>query len=152
MATELKSIVSETGVVTSSDANGFVHATGGVAETVTGVKTFSNTIFVGDGSANNVMIRSGDIQKMTNTTIKTYGFASDAGTLTVAQNLAPSYSAASGYSIGDQVTREGMLWVCATGISAGGEAWNSAHWVKTSVGATIGNINAVLDAINGEVV
>lgn len=152
MATELKSIVSETGVVTSSDATGFVHATGSVAETVTGTKTFSNTIFVGDGSVNNMMIRSGDIQKMSNTTIKTYGFAEDGGTLTVAQNLAPAYDSASAYSVGDQVTRNGMLWECAAAIPSGGETWDSTHWTKTSVGDTIGNINAVLDAINGEVI
>ena len=80
---ELKKTGSEIQIATSADVSNAVSGVAHLAgtETFTGVKTFNNTIFVGDGSSSNMMLTSGDIRKMTNGTVKTYSFPASAGTL-----------------------------------------------------------------------
>lgn len=79
MGSQLKQTVSETVLATTADLSTVVHTTGN--ESVSGVKTFANNLFVGDGSSNNVIIANNAIKQMVNGTTKTYNFPSSGGTL-----------------------------------------------------------------------
>lgn len=79
MGSQLKQTVSETVLATTADLSTVVHTTGN--ESVSGVKTFANNLFVGDGSSNNVIIANNAIKQMVNGTTKTYSFPSSGGTL-----------------------------------------------------------------------
>ena len=86
---ELKKTGSETNIATSVDVSnavsGVAHLSGN--ETFTGVKTFNQNLYVGDGSSENIIITRTDIRKMTNGSSKTYSFPTSAGTLALATDI-----------------------------------------------------------------
>ena len=121
---ELKKTGSETQIATSADVSNAVSGVAHLAgtETFTGVKTFNNTIYVGDGSSSNMMLTSGDIRKMTNGTVKTYSFPASAGTLELHGHTHTNITsgATSVYTSGD-----GTASISATGY---GETYVSAYF------------------------
>lgn len=122
---ELKKTGSETNIATSVDVSNAVSGVAHLAgtETFTGVKTFNNTIYVGDGSSTNMMLTNGDIRKMTNGTVKTYSFPASGGTLELQGHT--HYNIASGatsvYTSGD-----GTASISATGY---GESYVKVHFL-----------------------
>lgn len=56
--------------------------------------------------------------------------------------LAPGYSSAQTYAIGDLVTYQDVLYVCTAEISSS-ESFNSSHWSKTTVAE---ELSAILKA------
>jgi len=100
MGSQLKQTVSETVLATTADLSTVVHTTGN--ESVSGVKTFANNLFVGDGSSNNVIIANNAIKQMVNGTTKAYNFPSIGGTLALTSDLA-GYLPLSGGIVTDDV-------------------------------------------------
>lgn len=49
-------------------------------------------------------------------------------------DFADEYSSSSTYTVGEYCRYDGDFWRCTTAISTA-EAWNSAHWQKTTIGA-----------------
>lgn len=86
---ELKKTGSETNIATSVDVSnavsGVAHLSGN--ETFTGVKTFNQNLYVGDGSSENIIITRTDIRKMTNGSSTTYSFPASAGTLALQSQI-----------------------------------------------------------------
>ncbi len=54
---------------------------------------------------------------------------------------------ATGYSIGEYCTYNNLLYRCTTAIPAGGEAWNSAHWVQVTVGQSLTRERNLTEAV-----
>ena len=81
-------------------------------------------------------------------------------TLATLQNIAADFSMDSTYAVGDYVTHDGSLWKCKVAVTTAGQWTGSDNWeefIVTNEMATIGyvdskigDINSVLDAINGE--
>lgn len=75
-------------------------------------------------------------------------------TLATLQNIAPDFSMDSTYEVGDYVTYDGSLWKCKVAVTTAGQWTESDNWeqfiVMDEINSKIGDINSVLDAINGE--
>lgn len=52
-----------------------------------------------------------------------------------------------GYSVGEYCTYNNLLYRCTTAIPAGGEAWNSAHWVQVTVGQSLTRERTLTEAV-----
>ena len=61
-----------------------------------------------------------------------------------ATNLAPAYSNAATYAVGDLCTYQGMLYSCNTAISTA-EDWTAAHWTAVNVSAEISELESDLE-------
>lgn len=65
--------------------------------------------------------------------------------------LATTFSGGTAYAVGDYVTYNGDLYKC---IVANSSVWNTNYWTKITIMGdfkeTIGNINTLLDTLNGE--
>lgn len=61
-----------------------------------------------------------------------------------ATSVAPTYSSASTYEIGDRVTYNGTLYRCNTAITTA-ESWTSAHWTATNVDTELGTVIETLN-------
>lgn len=67
-----------------------------------------------------------------------------------AANLAPAYSNAATYAVGDLCTYQGKLYSCSTAISTA-EDWTAAHWTAVNVSAEISEMKNALTVINADV-
>lgn len=75
-------------------------------------------------------------------------------------SIAAAFSKSATYAVGSYCTREGTLYKCVTAVSTPGAWTGDANWEKVTVtdematigyvDSKIGDINSVLDAINGE--
>ena len=81
-----KNVNSETEIAFDSDV---VHISGN--ETISGYKTFSNELYVGDASNNNVRITSGDIRKMEDAEVTVYSFPENSGRLALESDTRYSF-------------------------------------------------------------
>lgn len=63
-----------------------------------------------------------------------------------AVNLAPAYSNAATYNVGDLCTYQGKLYSCSTAISTA-EDWTAAHWTAVNVSAEISELKNTLDEV-----
>lgn len=61
--------------------------------------------------------------------------------------IAPAYSTASAYAVGDYVVYNDKLYRCAVAI-ASGEAWTAAHWTAVDVGGEVGDLKSQMDSIS----
>lgn len=61
-------------------------------------------------------------------------------------NLAPAYSNAATYNVGDYCTYQGKLYSCNTQISTA-EDWTAAHWTAVNVSAEISELKNTLDEV-----
>lgn len=65
--------------------------------------------------------------------------------------IAATFISGTTYAIGDYVIYNGELYKC---ITANSSAWNTNYWSKITITEdfkeTIGNINTLLDNLNGE--
>lgn len=66
----------------------------------------------------------------------------------VAVNLAPAYSNAATYNVGDLCTYQGTLYTCNTQISTA-EDWTAAHWTLTNMASDLYQLKSDLNAIAG---
>lgn len=68
----------------------------------------------------------------------------------------PEWSSETAYSEGDKVSHVGRIWVSESQNSGSEPSEGSEDWTDTTLGeiinSVVGNINAVLDTINGEVI
>lgn len=60
-----------------------------------------------------------------------------------AANLAPAYSNAATYNVGDLCTYQGTLYSCSTQISTA-EDWTAAHWTATNMAADVSQLKSTL--------
>lgn len=63
-----------------------------------------------------------------------------------AVNLAPAYSNAATYAVGDLCTYQGKLYSCKTQISTA-EEWTAAHWTAVNVSAEISEIKNTINKL-----
>lgn len=59
--------------------------------------------------------------------------------------IAPAYSSASTYAVGEYVTYSGGLYRCITAISTA-ESWTAAHWTNVTVGTEIASVRSTANA------
>lgn len=62
-----------------------------------------------------------------------------------AANLAPAYSNAATYNVGDLCTYQGKLYSCSTAISTA-EDWTAAHWTVTNMATDVSQLKSELTA------
>lgn len=84
------------------------------------------------------------------------------GTVALQASIAPTFSDSETYAVGDYVVHEGLLYKCATAVETSGSWTGNTNWTEATVtdematvgyvDSKIGDINSVLDAINGEVI
>lgn len=66
-------------------------------------------------------------------------------------DIAPQYSDANTYAVGDYCTHAGLLYVCNTAIETE-EAWTPAHWTQRDVGTDIVALKSAIGSVkNGGV-
>jgi len=70
-----------------------------------------------------------------------------AALLDLAEQLSDEYDATATYDVGDYCIHENKLYKCTTAIATA-EAWNSAHWTATTVGAELGAKVNTSDIVN----
>lgn len=58
--------------------------------------------------------------------------------------FADEYSASATYAVGEYCRYDGDFWRCTTAIPTA-EAWNSAHWQKTTIGAELDSIKVAIN-------
>lgn len=63
-------------------------------------------------------------------------------------SMAPAYSTAQAYAVGDLVMKDGQLYRCVTAIGEDGEAWTAGHWTAVTVGGEVGNLKTAIDTTN----
>ena len=60
--------------------------------------------------------------------------------------IAPQYSEANTYAVGDYCMHAGLLYVCNTAIATA-EEWNPAHWTQKSVEDEIGDVKSKIGSV-----
>ena len=70
-----------------------------------------------------------------------------AALLDLAEQLSDEYDATATYDVGAYCIHENKLYKCTTAIATA-EAWNSAHWTATTVGAELGAKVNTSDIVN----
>lgn len=75
----------------------------------------------------------------TDTTLSLEGVAADAAI--VGNVVAPIYSVASVYNVGDYVNYNGTIYRCKTAIGSSGETWTIGHWEATSISNEFKNVD-----------
>jgi hypothetical protein len=61
--------------------------------------------------------------------------------------LAPIYSASTNYILNDVVLHDNKLYKNIFAITGGGESWNPAHWMETTIGAVV---ESKVDKVEGK--
>lgn len=99
--------------------------------------------FYNENSTTNIATNAGanciTYKDATDTTLSLEGVAADAAA--VGNVIAPIYSAASAYNVGDYVNYNGTIYRCKTAIGSGGETWTVGHWEATSVSNEFKNVD-----------
>lgn len=107
--------------------------------------TMTGTLTVTDGAGDQTNVAAGSVRVVTQyaqTAYSTGAIVNTAngktrilpdnnGTMALQEGIAPAFSSSSTYDVGDYVTREGLLYKCATAVSTAG-AWNAADWTEVS--------------------
>ena len=81
-------------------------------------------------------IQDGDFIAVDNATNGTHKFDATKLGASVASNLAPAYSTAATYAIGEFCMHDNALYRCTTAITSP-EAWTASHWVQVTVGTSL---------------
>ena len=78
-------------------------------------------------------IQSGDFVAIDSATNGTHKFDATKLGSGMASNLAPAYSSAATYALGEYVMYNNLLYKCTTAITTP-ENWTASHWTQTSAG------------------
>lgn len=81
-------------------------------------------------------IQDGDFVAIDNATNGTHKFDATKLGASVATNIAPAYSTAATYSIGEFCMHDNYLYKCTTAITSP-EAWTASHWTQVTVGTSL---------------
>lgn len=76
---------------------------------------------------------------------RTISLPATSGTLALLQNLAPDFSTAATYAVGQLCVYNKKLYRCTTAITTA-EAWTAAHWTEATVEDVLTAIRSALDA------
>ena len=91
-------------------------------------------------------LQSGDFVAVDNTTTGTHKFDATKLGAGIEANLAPTYSSAATYNIGDFCMYNGVLYKCTTAITPP-ENWTASHWTQTSAGVALAD---KVDKVSGK--
>lgn len=81
-------------------------------------------------------LQSGDYIAIDNESNGTHKFDAMKMGANMASNIAPAYSTAATYAIGDFCMHDGILYKCTTAINTP-ESWTASHWTQTSAGVAL---------------
>ena len=81
-------------------------------------------------------LQSGDYIAVDNESNGTHKFDAMKMGANMASNIAPAYSTAATYAIGDFCMHDNILYKCTTAISTP-ESWTASHWTQTSAGVAL---------------
>ena len=81
-------------------------------------------------------IQSGDFVAIDNATNGTHKFDATKLGASVSTNIAPAYSTAATYAVGEFCMHDNYLYRCTVAITSP-EAWTASHWVQVTVGASL---------------
>ena len=81
-------------------------------------------------------LQSGDYIAVDNASNGTHKFDAMKMGANMASNIAPAYSTAATYAIGDFCMHDNILYKCTTAISTP-ESWTASHWTQTSAGVAL---------------
>ena len=81
-------------------------------------------------------LQSGDYIAIDNESNGTHKFDAMKMGANMASNIAPAYSTAATYAIGDFCMHDNILYKCTTAISTP-ESWTASHWTQTSAGVAL---------------
>lgn len=91
-------------------------------------------------------LQSGDFVAIDNTTTGTHKFDATKLGAGVEANLAPTYSSAATYALGDFCIYDGVMYKCTTAITSP-ENWTASHWTQTSAGVALAD---KVDKVSGK--
>lgn len=91
-------------------------------------------------------LQSGDFVAVDNTTTGTHKFDATKLGAGIEANLAPTYSSAATYDIGDFCIYNGVMYKCTTAITSP-ENWTASHWTQTPVGVALAD---KVDKVSGK--
>ena len=81
-------------------------------------------------------LQNGDYIAVDNASNGTHKFDAMKMGANMASNIAPAYSTAATYAIGDFCMHDNILYKCTTAISTP-ESWTASHWTQTSAGVAL---------------
>lgn len=81
-------------------------------------------------------LQNGDYIAIDNESNGTHKFDAMKMGANMASNIAPAYSTAATYAIGDFCMHDGILYKCTTAINTP-ESWTASHWTQTSAGVAL---------------
>ena len=91
-------------------------------------------------------LQSGDFVAVDNTTTGTHKFDATQLGAGIEANLAPTYSSAATYNIGDFCMYNRVMYKCTTAITSP-ENWTASHWTQTSAGVALAD---KVDKVSGK--